>query len=134
MRYKKVTWLEFSLQFEEIPAHQKPFITSISFEHYHDNLKGLYLSDSKNSGFGITKENELVALFALPGSHEGKAAVQAAIELGASWIFFFDGHLLKFYESLGFKVTLREAWNDEYAPTGWNYEKYGRPDVITAHI
>ena len=24
----------------------------------------------------------------------------------------------------------RDAWNDEYAPDGWDYEKEGRPDVV----
>ncbi len=22
------------------------------------------------------------------------------------------------------------AWDDAYAPPGWNYERYGRPDVV----
>lgn len=21
-------------------------------------------------------------------------------------------------------------WNDKYAPDGWNYEKFGRPDIV----
>jgi hypothetical protein len=42
---------------------------------------------------------------------------------------FIDGHLDKWYSNFGFKLKERIDWDDQYAPKGWNYEKYGRPTV-----
>ncbi|EME63133.1 hypothetical protein G352_15155 [Rhodococcus ruber BKS 20-38] len=41
----------------------------------------------------------------------------------------------KLYADAGFVPIARLAWNDDYAPDGWNYETYrrynnGQPDVV----
>ena len=33
------------------------------------------------------------------------------------------------YEKAGWRVTDTLKWDDKYAPTNWNYEKFGRPDI-----
>lgn len=60
----------------------------------------------------------------------GTALVEKAKEMGATKLDHFEGYLSKFYDNLGYKETKRDKWNDMYAPKDWNYDKYGKPDVV----
>jgi hypothetical protein len=42
--------------------------------------------------------------------------------------------LQKVYESVGFEVTERIPWDDQYAPEGWDYERFGRPDIVVMEV
>lgn len=93
----------------------------------------LLLADREGggAGLGITPGKELFNLFNnTPTKKIGRAMVRSAIDLGAVKLFCFDGFLRVFYERLGFKVVNRAPWSDNLAPKNWDYEKYGKPDVI----
>lgn len=60
----------------------------------------------------------------------GDALIQSAIRNGGTTLDHFDGYLTNFYSQNGFEEIGRDKWSDEYAPTDWNYERDGRPDVI----
>lgn len=60
----------------------------------------------------------------------GNVLVEKAKELGATKLDHFEGYLSKFYKDLGYEETKRDKWNDLYAPKDWNYEKYGKPDIV----
>lgn len=49
---------------------------------------------------------------------------------GGTQLDHFEGCLSDFYERNGFVEHNRDKWDDQYAPEDWNYEKYGRPDVV----
>lgn len=53
-----------------------------------------------------------------------------AKELGGNTLDHFEGKLSDIYQRNGFEEYDRWAWNDEYAPKAWDYDKYGRPDVV----
>jgi len=65
-----------------------------------------------------------------------KAAMQAAASTGqAKWLNGFDTILPDLYSKFGFEPVARVAFDDQYAPQGWDYELYskfngGRPDVV----
>ena len=93
----------------------------------------LLLTDREGdgAGFGITPDKELFNLFNNTLTKKlGGVMVRNAVGLGAVKLFCFDGFLKEYYEYFGFRVVKREPWNPEFAPVGWNYEKYGKPDVV----
>ena len=46
----------------------------------------------------------------------------------------FEGFLTNTYRSLGFKPVERIAFNDDYTQPQWNYERFGRPDLLILRI
>lgn len=61
--------------------------------------------------------------------------VSLAVEQGGTKLDCFDTVLPEIYSVNGFKVVQRDAWNETYAPEGWDkktFEKYnnGEPDVV----
>lgn len=121
---------DFVGQRDRLPDHFRPFITPYSAEEYKENNIKLYLSDSELSGFGLTEERELISVFSLPGAFQGKLAVDKAVQMGAVKLDCFDTKLVQFYGQFGFEETDRLTWDDKYAPDGWNYERFGRPDIV----
>lgn len=64
----------------------------------------------------------------------GGRAVEDAIRNGARTLDAYEWKegfsLPKFYSKFGFVEVRREPWNEDYAPDGWDYNSYGRPDVV----
>ena len=60
--------------------------------------------------------------------------LQQAKNNGGTQLDHFDGKLSDIYSRNGFEEYDRAKWNDEYAPYDWDYEKYGRPDVVFRRI
>lgn len=91
----------------------------------------LYIAMGADVGFAIGPDKELFNLFNNTGTKLcGREAVDYAISKGARKLSCFDGFLCKYYERWGFEVVKAERWDDELAPIGWDYEKYGRPNVV----
>lgn len=76
-----------------------------------------YLSETGKSGFGITQGGTLIALHSADKS--GRAAIKAAIQLGAYKLDCFAGYLSELYSKFGFEVVRREP---NWTPGG--------PDVV----
>lgn len=53
---------------------------------------------------------------------------------GGTQLDHFDGKLSDIYSRNGFEEYDRWKFNDEMAPGDWNYEKYGRPDIVLRRI
>lgn len=84
-------------------------------------------------GFAIKNDGDIVSVHnntGIKGGNIGKALVQTAIELGGNKLDHYAGFLDKFYEDLGFKEYERYKWDDQYASKTWDYDKFGRPDVV----
>lgn len=91
----------------------------------------LQLSGDKTAGFALTAAGDLQNVFnngSIAGA--GKAAIVEAIARGARTLDCFDGHLPTLYGKFGFVEIHRVPWDDQYAPAGWDYNRYGRPDVV----
>lgn len=97
----------------------------------------LFVTEGGDAGFAISKDGDLVSVFATPGKGGKKAGSMLflAIQEGAQTLDCFDTVLPYIYSQMGFKPIARIKWNDDYAPEGWDYELYkkynnGRPDVV----
>lgn len=93
--------------------------------------KTLVLSTDGKVGYMLAPDGYAGNLFNNGGPKgAGKAALVDAIERGASYLDCFDGFLPDLYHDYGFVETGRLKFVDEYAPTGWDFDRYGRPDVV----
>lgn len=87
-----------------------------------------------NIGFAIKSDGDIVSVHNNAGARgAGSALMQAAIRNGGTKLDHFDGFLTGFYDKNGFsKVVSADAWNDQYAPDGWKYEKVNIWDPRTS--
>lgn len=93
--------------------------------------KTLVLSTDGKVGYMLAPDGYAGNLFNNGGPKgAGKAAMIHAIEHGAGYLDCFDGFLPDLYHEYGFVETGRLKFVDEFAPTGWDYGRYGRPDVV----
>lgn len=92
-----------------------------------------HLADDGLSGFAIIPENvfgdELVSVFSR-GGNRLPALLTAAAWHGARRLNTFDTGLVARYALHGWVETERLKWDDQYAPDGWPYSVFGRPDVV----
>lgn len=58
------------------------------------------------------------------------SALRTAREHGGRWLSVFDTPVAERYAREGFRPVARIPWDDAYAPAGWDYDAFGRPDVI----
>lgn len=115
-----------------------PFAASVYVydEREYAEMRMLVTDDGK-AGVAL-KGDEVVSVFAHSNcAHQGVAQsmLRQATELGGRRLDCFDTVLPKLYSDAGFVPVARLAWNDDYAPDGWDYDTYrrynnGRPDVV----
>ena len=102
----------------------------------------LFLTRDGKAGFAL-KEGEIdglvdiVSVFNTPDAHKGFSypAIRLAVDEGGNKLDAFDTFLPGAYSANGFTIRSRTAWNDEFAPEGWDKEEYsdfnnGEPDVV----
>jgi hypothetical protein len=116
---------------DRLPDHLRPFITPLTAAEYQENMIQTYLAESGLAGYGLTPDNELVSVFSIPGAAQGRMAVDQAVKNGAKHLDCFDTILVSFYNEFGFEVTGRVEWDDQYAPPGWDYDQFGKPDIVS---
>jgi hypothetical protein len=92
----------------------------------------LFVSADGHSGYAIAPDGDLQMVFSNVEAPRGQGAeaVRHAIANGATKLDAFAGWLPNYYKQFGFEETSRIKWDDQYAPVGWNYAQYGRPDVV----
>lgn len=114
-----------------MPADKQPFLTMYTVKEYNDMGARCFVSETENSGYALKPDGDIISVFSMPGAHEGKAAMGSAIANGGKKLDCFDGFLAQtFYPNLGFKAYERWTWDPQYAPEGWDQEKYDSPDVV----
>ena len=99
----------------------------------------LFLSHDGLSGFALTKDGEIDAVFASKttivngvsvNSGAGRAVIELAIAAGGNKLNAFDSGLPQIYADHGFITVSRIKWDDSQAPTDWNKAEMGEPDVV----
>jgi hypothetical protein len=95
----------------------------------------LFLAEDGKAGFAL-KGDDIVSVFALP-PHKGAAAgmLELAVQEGGRRLDAFDTILPSIYAASGFRTVARIAWNDDYAPEGWDKATFdafngGQPAVV----
>lgn len=112
------------------------FLTHYTPEKLKELGATTYQLNGYNIGYALipTKEGEVDIVSVHnnePDIHNvGDVMLKNAVKNGGTQLDHFDGKLSDFYSRNGFVEHQRLKWNDEYAPEDWDYEKYGRPDVI----
>lgn len=94
------------------------------------------------SGYMIDPAGDLQGVFNSGGVRGlGAQAVEHAKRQGVISLDAFDVsadiagvNLPEYYGRFGFREVDRLRWNDAYAPPGWDYERYGRPDVVIMRL
>lgn len=104
-----------------------------------ENFTGrTFMSPDGKSGFGIDgTTGELIALYRHPDApYSGvmDAALTRGRVEGATHLNAFDTYLAKGYAKRGAVERERAAWNDEYAPPGWDKATMGTPDYVTMDL
>jgi hypothetical protein len=97
----------------------------------------LLVTDDGKAGVAL-KDDEIVSAFGHKDSAHPKAVqsmIRQATALGGHRLDCFDTALPTLYADAGFVPVARLAWNDDYAPDGWDYQQFsgfngGRPDVV----
>lgn len=122
---------QFVSQRDRLRPDLLAFLTPATAEQYERSGVRLFLTPDGQGGYGLRGE-ELVSVFSLCKSQPGSELVRDAIARGARVLDCFDanGVLTKFYLKLGFREVSREPWNDAFAPPGWDYHRFGRPDLV----
>ena len=93
----------------------------------------LFLSQDFKSGFGVNPDGELISVFALEKSR-GKILVKEAREQGALYLCCMGEHLLNLYSEFGFSPINILKWDNRFAPKGWNYERFGEPNLYEMRL
>ncbi|MBI2410310.1 MAG: hypothetical protein HYV32_00240 [Candidatus Kerfeldbacteria bacterium] len=112
---------------------KRAFLTLYTAGEYYAKQTRLYLSADQLSGFGVNPNGEIISVFSLiPG--RGQALTTAAVRCGGTRLDCLGEHLRALYESCGLRVVEILAWAEEYAPEGWDYARYGRPNFYAMTI
>ena len=110
-------------------SRRKAMLTDYSPQEYK-NMK-TFLLKGYDIGYAIKNDGDIVSVFNNSSVRNiGKELVQSAIQNGGTKLDHYDGFLSTLYEPSGFKEYQRYKWDDQYAPANWDYEKFGRPDIV----
>lgn len=107
------------------------FVTQHEVSEYANDA--LFLSKDGNTGVAVTPDGDIVSVFKNPQGKAKKAVhsiLLTALENGGVKLDNFDGALSDMYWNHGFVPVARTAFDPEFAPTDWNYERDGQPDII----
>ena len=130
MKYKAIDSKKFFEIKNQMPDSLAVFLSDYNADEYNEMGATCYLSEDGKSGYAIKPDGDLISVFSLPGAKQGAAAVKSAIKNGAKMLDCIGGFLSIYYRKFGFVEYKRIAWDDQYAPKNWDYDKYDRPDII----
>ena len=122
---------------DELRNNKRNFFLS-KYEPEEMELNGMQTYNLKDYpiGFALQKSNDSDDVD-IVGVHNnsniggvGEDLVDSAVSLGGNTLDHYDGFLSDFYGKKGFEEYHRVPWNDKYADPNWDYEKYGKLDVV----
>jgi hypothetical protein len=98
----------------------------------------LFSTEDGTAGIALKPDGDIVSGFVYADSpHKGAvlSMLSQMVELGGDRLDAFDTVLPGIYAKAGFKPVARVAWDDDYAPPGWDKDTYskfnnGEPDVV----
>lgn len=107
-------------------------LSAYGIDEYAKKGATLYKFRGLDAGYAIDKDGDIITVHNNSGiGGLGRAIMDSAKRHGGKKLDHFDiPHLTNLYSESGFKENERLKWDDQYAPSNWNYEKHGRPDVI----
>ncbi|MGI5085505.1 hypothetical protein [Treponema putidum] len=130
--YIKATAKDFRDNFSKsIVANPYKAFVEIHDEDYYKSCKNFMQKDGL-SGISVTKDGNIVSVFKAKEMRKGELdrLIPLAIDNGGKKLDNFDGNLSNLYSKYGFIPVSKTPFNDKFAPSDWNYERDGRPDII----
>lgn len=109
------------------------FVDQHSVDEYGDMQT--FMSADGGVGVAVKSDGDIVSVFKNPQKNQSKKSSTSilftALENGGKKLDNFNSNVLsQIYLQHGFVPVARIAFNDDYAPDGWNYERDGRPDIL----
>ena len=122
----------FSIALDEAKASNDhgAYVDAQPVESLKEKGATTILSEDGLSGAAVgtngSEKGNIFGVFKSKQSKARKASAQLMIQAvanGGNKLGCFDGGLRRMYSSVGFIPVARVAFNEEYAPDGWNYER-----------
>lgn len=88
-----------------------------------------YLSDDLKNGLAIYPDGEICHCFIR--KRFTRAMNQFAIRHGGTYARMFEGRWVAILLASGYVETHREPFDPAIAPSDWDFQLYGNPDVVT---
>ncbi len=107
------------------------FVEQHSIEEY-SNMRFLFVTLDGKAGIAITSDNNIVSIFN-GGEQRGvlKTLLPTAIEFGGRKLDNYNAPKLSAtYELYGFNPISKTEFDKKFAPSDWNYERDGEPDIV----
>jgi predicted ABC-type ATPase len=109
-----------------------PAVHEYTAEEYAD-MK-LFMAPDGSAGIAVKPDGDIVSVFKNPAKNPKPGIAHemliTALRNGGRKLDCFDGYLTKLYSKHGFKPVSRVAFDRDYAPEGWNFERDGEPDIV----
>ena len=114
---------------------RKPFLSKYTAEELKNHNVQTYQLDGYHIGYALKPDEDGVDIISVHNNEPnikgvGDALIESAKANGGTKLDHYDGFLSDLYSKHGFEEYDRYKWDDQYADPNWDYERYGRPDVI----
>lgn len=113
----------------------KPFLSKYTAEELKNHNVQTYQLNGYHIGYALKPDEDGVDIISVHNNEPnikgvGDALIESAKANGGTKLDHYDGFLSDLYSKHGFEEYDRYKWDDQYADPNWDYERYGRPDVI----
>ena len=115
------------------------YLSSTTAETLRKNGAETFQLRGFNIGFALVKDEEGKNIILVHNNQDDVHNIlpdmlAVAKAHGGDRLDHFDGKLSELYEKCGFVEYKRFKWDNLLAPKGWDYAKFGRPDVILRRL
>jgi hypothetical protein len=110
-------------------------LTVYSKEDYADKGARLFKLKGIDAGFAVAGDGDIISVFnsepkGSPYRGIGKTLMKLAKREGGNKLDHFDfPKLNEIYSAEGFEEYDQSPWDDQYAPSNWDFEKHGKPHL-----
>ena len=114
---------------------RKPSLSKYTAEELKNHNVQTYQLNGYHIGYALKPDEDGVDIISVHNNEPnikgvGDALIESAKANGGTKLDHYDGFLSDLYSKHGFEEYDRYKWDDQYADPNWDYERYGRPDVI----
>lgn len=114
---------------------RKPFLSKYTAEELKNHNVQTYQLNGYHIGYALKPDEDGVDIISVHNNEPnikgvGDALIESAKANGGTKLDHYEGFLSDLYSKHGFEEYDRYKWDDQYADPNWDYERYGRPDVI----
>lgn len=118
---------------------RKAFLSQYTTEELRNHNVQTYQLNGYHIGYALKPDEDGVDIISVHNNEPnikgvGDALIESAKSNGGTKLDHYDGFLSDLYSKHGFEEYDRYKWDDQYANPNWDYERYGRPDVVLRRL